>query len=492
MSSKFKNLVFFHPDLGIGGAERLVIDAAVGLQNLGHKVTIFTSHCDPSHCFDEARDGTLDVRLRGNWPIPATIFGRFKILCSILRQLHLIVAITWTGELKRLNPTAFFIDQLSAGVPVLRWRWERTPILFYCHFPDLLLVRGRKKWYKRMWRLGFDLLEGWGIRGADRLVVNSRFTKGVVEGVWKRPGGVRGIGVVYPCVDTQQPSKSLAQNGVAIANDATNEELWQGKKVLLSINRFERTKNIGLAIKAFAGLSVQDRQGVRLVIAGMASFAANSAYRSMLLGGYDVLVHENVSYHNELEQLAESLMLKAVTTRTIVTALKVPDDIEVLFLLSVPSQMKTMLLNAATLLLYTPSNEHFGIVPLEAMFTGVPVLAARSGGPLETVVDGQTGWLRSVDDISQWTRVLRMVLYETPNERLREIGARGKQRVIEEFSETKMARRLDEEVDTMVNSPRKEVMELPDVLLVLGLLGVVATVLFAVVYRILYPIRIKN
>ena len=54
-----KNIVFFHPDLGIGGAERLVIDAAVGLQNLGHKVTIFTSHCDPSHCFDEARDGTI-------------------------------------------------------------------------------------------------------------------------------------------------------------------------------------------------------------------------------------------------------------------------------------------------------------------------------------------------------------------------------------------------------------------------------------------------
>jgi hypothetical protein len=52
-----KNIVFFHPDLGIGGAERLVIDAAVGLQTRGHKVTIFTSHCDPNHCFEEARDG---------------------------------------------------------------------------------------------------------------------------------------------------------------------------------------------------------------------------------------------------------------------------------------------------------------------------------------------------------------------------------------------------------------------------------------------------
>jgi alpha-1,3/alpha-1,6-mannosyltransferase len=54
-----QNIVFFHPDLGIGGAERLIIDAAVGLQNLGHKVIIYTSHCDPRHCFDEARDGEL-------------------------------------------------------------------------------------------------------------------------------------------------------------------------------------------------------------------------------------------------------------------------------------------------------------------------------------------------------------------------------------------------------------------------------------------------
>jgi alpha-1,3/alpha-1,6-mannosyltransferase len=53
-----KTIAFLHPDLGIGGAERLVIDAAVGLQSRGYKVAIFTPHCDPSHCFPEARDGT--------------------------------------------------------------------------------------------------------------------------------------------------------------------------------------------------------------------------------------------------------------------------------------------------------------------------------------------------------------------------------------------------------------------------------------------------
>jgi hypothetical protein len=57
MAQEKQHTVFFHPDLGIGGAERLVVDAAVALQERGHKVTIFTSHCDPQHCFDEARNG---------------------------------------------------------------------------------------------------------------------------------------------------------------------------------------------------------------------------------------------------------------------------------------------------------------------------------------------------------------------------------------------------------------------------------------------------
>ena len=258
---KQKNIVFFHPDLGIGGAERLVVDAAVGLQNLGHKVTIFTSYRDTSHCFDETRDGTLDVRVRGDWLIPATVLGRFKILCSVLRQIHLILSITWNGELAKLKPTAFFVDQLSAGIPWLRWFWEDQKILFYCHFPDLLLAQGRKKLHKRIWRIPFDWLEGWGIRGADRVVVNSGFTKGVTEQIWPGLGGERGIGVVYPCVATNpnEGKPKLVEAG---------PELWKQKKILLSINRFERKKNVALAIKAFAGLSKKDREGVKLVVAG--------------------------------------------------------------------------------------------------------------------------------------------------------------------------------------------------------------------------------
>lgn len=44
-------------------------------------------------------------------------------------------------------------------------------------------------------------------------------------------------------------------------------------------------------------------------------------------------------------------------------------------------------------MLYTPENEHFGIVPLEAMVAGRPVIACNSGGPTETIQHCVTGLL---------------------------------------------------------------------------------------------------
>lgn len=48
-------VTFIHLDLGIGGAERLVVDAALALKQSGHNVEFITSHHDKSHCFSETR-----------------------------------------------------------------------------------------------------------------------------------------------------------------------------------------------------------------------------------------------------------------------------------------------------------------------------------------------------------------------------------------------------------------------------------------------------
>ncbi|CAL5870814.1 uncharacterized protein PFLUO_LOCUS5054 [Penicillium psychrofluorescens] len=454
------NVIVIHPDLGIGGAERLIIDAALALQSRGHRVTIYTSHRDKTHCFEEARDGTLDVRVRGNTIFPAHICGRLHILMASLRQLHL----TWSllNELRSRGRTdfpsakkeknndeaededrddVFLVDQLPACVPVLKTFGRPRPsrcqrILFYCHFPDQLLARRDEKGsllrlVKLIYRIPFDWFEGWALSASDRVVANSKFSRGVVRQVFgtKKLGEVE---VVYPCVPMEPTAKP--------ANMKTKEKpLWAGKKILLSINRFERKKDMALAIRAYHGLGVEKRKGTRLVIAG----------------GYDNRVQENVQYHQELDDLASGLGLQTATSKTVVSALSIPDSIDVLFLLSVPTAFKDTLLAQSKILLYTPINEHFGIVPVEAMQAGLPVLASNTGGPLETIVEGETGWLRDAHAVDEWTAVMDKVLYGMTPEEVDKMAAAGKARAQQEFSFTAMGDRLEEEISTMLSAERR-------------------------------------
>lgn len=353
--------------------------------------------------------------------------------------MHLILQTYFSSELRDLQPDAFFVDQLSAGLPLLQYLQPKAPILFYCHFPDLLLAQGRKKWWKRMYRVPFDVWEQWSMSFANAIAVNSRFTKGIVAQTWPALARTKDLKVVYPCMDTRQGKDGQMNH---------DGPMWKGKRVILSINRFERKKDIALAIKAFAQLPVGSREEVRLVIAGKMLYpcpAYNVAPRmlTLLSGGYDNRVSENVGYHKELVALAESLGLRNATTKTIVTALSVANDVDVLFLLSVPNTLKEMLLRCASLLVYTPSNEHFGIVPLEAMLAGVPVLAANTGGPTETVVEGVTGWLREPAETRQWTDVMDRVLNKLSRDELAAMTRAGIERVKNNFADVQMAQRLD-------------------------------------------------
>lgn len=97
---------------------------------------------------------------------------------------------------------------------------------------------------------------------ADAVCVNSGFTRGVVAKQW--PGLVRGkkLEVVYPCVDVREKKPAN--------EDVEREEslVWRDRDILLSINRFEKKKDVGLAIRAYARLGKHGRKGVRLVVAG--------------------------------------------------------------------------------------------------------------------------------------------------------------------------------------------------------------------------------
>jgi len=73
------HVAFLHPDLGLGGAERLVVDAAAELAARGHTVHMYTAYYDPQRCFEETRSGAFSVTVAGGW-FPRAVLGRLIAL----------------------------------------------------------------------------------------------------------------------------------------------------------------------------------------------------------------------------------------------------------------------------------------------------------------------------------------------------------------------------------------------------------------------------
>lgn len=90
------------------------------------------------------------------------------------------------------------------------------------------------------------------------------------------------------------------------------------------------------------------------------------------------------------------------------------------------------LLPHANLVIQPSEHESFGLVPLEAMVCGVPVIGTASGGICEVVEHGVSGYLCEVGDTDTMAACAVEVL--TDPEKAREMGARGRERAYRLFS----------------------------------------------------------
>ncbi|XP_006063497.4 alpha-1,3/1,6-mannosyltransferase ALG2 isoform X2 [Bubalus kerabau] len=383
-------VLFLHPDLGVGGAERLVLDAALALQARGCSVKIWTAHYDPGHCFAESRE--LSVHCAGDW-LPRSLGwgGRGAAVCAYVRMIFLALYVLFLGDEEF---DVVVCDQVSACIPVFKLARRRKKILFYCHFPDLLLTR-RDSFIKRLYRAPIDWVEEYTTGMADCILVNSRFTAAIFKETFKSLSHIDPA-VLYPSLNIVSFDSAIPEK--------LDDIVPQGKKfIFLSINRYERKKNLTLALEALVKLrgrlASQDWDKVHLIIAG----------------GYDERVLENVQHYQELKKMVQQSDLGQYVT----------------FLRSCSDKQKISLLRGCTCVLYTPSNEHFGIVPLEAMYMQCPVIAVNSGGPLESVVHSVTGFLCDPDP-EHFSEAIEKFIHEPSLKAT--MGLAGRNRVKEKFS----------------------------------------------------------
>jgi glycosyltransferase involved in cell wall biosynthesis len=97
--------------------------------------------------------------------------------------------------------------------------------------------------------------------------------------------------------------------------------------------------------------------------------------------------------------------------------------------------------NEASLVVYAPYNEPFGLVPLEAMACGRPVVGVDEGGVKETVVDNFTGLL--VDRNPQKFAEAIQLLLENPA-LADQYGRNGRKHVLENWSWERSAGNLEQ------------------------------------------------
>ncbi len=246
-------------------------------------------------------------------------------------------------------------------------RHLRTTSVYYCHEPMrtvyepdvprayMRIPSGPAGAIRRLWRwVNSDycgLRKAWDAQAAcnaTHVLVNSHYTQDYA----RRAYGVDAL-VNTPGVDTD----------AFRPGDAPRERF-----VLAGPGAIFRSKGYDWAIRTIAAIPVDRR--TKLVIAGNAELPAERAY---------------------LESLARSLGV------TIDIRVEIAD-----------TELKG-LLRTASVMLYTPHLEPFGLAAIEAMASGTPVVAVREAGPTETVVDGVTGYLRERDPEQLAEVVLRLL-----------------------------------------------------------------------------------
>ncbi len=84
--------------------------------------------------------------------------------------------------------------------------------------------------------------------------------------------------------------------------------------------------------------------------------------------------------------------------------------------------------------------EGFGLVYLEAMAHGKPVIGGAHGGAIDVIDDGMTGWLVPHGDVERLSSALEWLLADPV--RARDMGERGRQRLRDTFSFEQFQSRL--------------------------------------------------
>ncbi len=292
------------------------------------------------------------------------------------------------------NYDALLVSETGIG-SLIALKNNEIPTLCYCH----TLLRPAHKLYdyylNKYSSIGsipfriavqvYKFLESRAWLNFDRVVCNSRNTLKHVE----KSGlsGKKPLRVINPGADLEKFTEGETGN------------------YLLYPSRFKRYKRQELAIDAFKEFKDRTGKDFRLVLAGFPDEEDYLEELKLKIRSEDVMIEENLT-DAELSELMSNCFA----------------------------------------VLFTAKEEDWGIVPVEAMASGKPVISVNEGGPMESIKDWETGFLARADagDLASKIEKLTedMELYREMCEKALEHSKK--------YSWNNFAKQLDSEVDKLL------------------------------------------
>lgn len=206
-----------------------------------------------------------------------------------------------------------------------------SPMRFVWDYNEKYLKEKRKEKLGFIFRFVFNYLRIWDRLAADRpdyLIANSKYTQQRISKYYRRESKV-----IYPPVTSNQSLVANKQN-----TSITSYQLPDNDYFLI-VSRLSPYKKVDLVVEAF------NKLGLPLVVIGTGQ--QEKHLRKIAKGNVQILGWQNDEVVEQYYQNARGFIF--------------------------------------------PCEDDFGIAPVEAMLRGVPVIAYRKGGAIETVQEGITG-----------------------------------------------------------------------------------------------------
>ncbi len=323
-----------------GGVERVVLKMAQF-----YNAPIYVVDYEPDKTYPEFKN--LDVR-KIKYPKWVNLF-KFLPYKAFLGLKYGIAMMFYKFNEK--------YDYIIVNYPPSEWLSLRNKnVVWYCHSPlrdayDLYEYRQKNrmkldKFYFKILISIFKFIDKHAVNRIKTIIANSENVKRRIE----RYFDVESI-VIHPCVDVEK----YKNNGDG--------------KYFLNVSRFVPNKRQDYIINVFERFhDLYDKNG---------------EYKLILAGG----VSENPdgkTYLNELKNF--------VKDKPFIKIIENPTEEEIIDLYS-----------KCTAFLFAGLDEDFGIVPLEAMASGKPVISVAEGGPKEYIKNEKNGFLAyNIDDFIRY------------------------------------------------------------------------------------------